>query len=202
HRDRGGGDDRGHTGRLRYRLLLAGRPSQQRGALRAPAGASGLAVRQRPAWRGGVREGGGTGVGRAGAACQNKLCCLASASTGSRSERSSFATLLTREETGKAVQPSGSAGFSSACKASGAVSGESQAPKPSGGRITGMRSWIGRSRALASVVRMVQLSTAGASFGSAGSCQRSQRPAKAKGPPSRRQIRKGCLAPSTRVCHS
>ncbi len=58
----------------------------------------------------------------------------------------------------------------------GAVSQSSTRPA---GRITGIRSWMAATVSLASVVRIVKVSTGGAS-GCALSCQLSQSPAKAK----------------------
>ena len=55
-----------------------------------------------------------------------------------------------------------------------------------------MRSWIGFRSALASVTMMVKLRIGSASAPSFGS-QCSQRPAKAKGSPSARVMRWGCL---------
>ena len=77
------------------------------------------------------------------------------------------------------------------------MSGSSQRGSRSGGRITGMRSWMGRTRSLGVVVMMVHDWRRSPS----GSRQVSQRPAKAKGSPDWRVIRMGRRALPSR-CHS
>ena len=61
------------------------------------------------------------------------------------------------------------------------------------GSTTGMRSWIGCSSSLASVVMIVNVRMRGASSPIFGSCQISHSPANASGSPSRRRMNHGCF---------
>ncbi len=103
---------------------------------------------------------------------------------GSTQRGSSWAARLTSMLTGWAVMSSDGQG------ASGTSSPASHGSQAFGGRMTGMRPWTGATVSLAAVVRMVQVSMASpgrrsasdpVSAAPAGICQRSHRPAKAKG---------------------
>jgi hypothetical protein len=112
-----------------------------------------------------------------------------------------FTSLLTGCTTSRSLD----AGTSSRCNTSGSwTSGSSQVSHASGGRITGIRSWIGAMVSLAVVVMMVQERMGSTS---PAPCQISHMPAKASGDPSAEWMNIGCLsgfAPGSASlrCHS
>ena len=108
--------------------------------------------------------------------------------------------------TGQACIVAGSAARSSGARAAGSCCSRlSHAAQASGGRITGMRSWIGAISAFGAVVMTQQVSSQSAASHASGERHASNRPAKANGgaplSPPLGLMYQGCLTPPT-LCHS
>ena len=94
---------------------------------------------------------------------------------------------MTASET--SVATSSSVGFSSACASSAPSPGSSQSASDASSRITGIRSWIGRTTSLGSVVTIVQEWSSEPSFRT----ERAHSPANANSEWSGRVIHSGCF---------